>query len=119
MPQTLRALGIGRSLFPEIPDFDRDVFTKYAPSRQHSRHSALIPPVPPCRSILVSLLFVGNVASAFIGLRIVDVPLFLCVRRLTTLCVLGAEYILLGKIAPPNIRCVHCAVPFPLGCNAV
>jgi hypothetical protein len=50
------------------------------------------------RSLLASTLFVGNVACAFIGLRVVDVPMFLCVRRVTTVCVLVTEYIMLKKV---------------------
>ncbi len=67
------------------------------------------------RSLLASTLFVGNVACAFIGLRVVDVPMFLCVRRVTTVCVLVTEYIMLRKvrndgaaIGPPRPRGAVC-----------
>jgi hypothetical protein len=52
---------------------------------------------------MASVLFVGNVGCAFVGLRIVDVPLFLCVRRVTTVCVLVTEYLMLGKVASNKI----------------
>jgi hypothetical protein len=51
-----------------------------------------------CRSLLASVLFVCNVGCAFIGLRVVDVPMFLCVRRVTTVCVLVTEYFMLKKV---------------------
>ena len=44
------------------------------------------------------MLFVCNVGCAFIGLRVVDVPMFLCVRRVTTVCVLVTEYFMLKKV---------------------
>jgi hypothetical protein len=47
----------------------------------------------------VSFLFVANVSAAFYGLKLIDVPLFLCVRRLTSLCVLVTEFIVLGKVS--------------------
>jgi hypothetical protein len=57
-------------------------------------------PRPLCsRSLPVSFLFVANVSAAFYGLQLIDVPLFLCVRRLTSLCVLVTEFVVLGKVS--------------------
>jgi hypothetical protein len=63
--------------------------------------NALSPsPVPGHRSSLpVSFLFVANVSAAFYGLQLIDVPLFLCVRRLTSLCVLVTEFLVLRKVS--------------------
>jgi hypothetical protein len=55
--------------------------------------------IPGSRSLPVSILFVGNVSAAFYGLQLIDVPMFLCIRRLTSLCVLVTEFFVLGKVS--------------------
>ena len=40
---------------------------------------------------------VSNVACGFYGLRMVDVPMFLCLRRTATAFVIAMEFCLLGK----------------------
>ena len=60
-----------------------------------------------CRSLLASVLFVCNVGCAFIGLRVVDVPMFLCVRRVTTVCVLVTEYFMLKKVRSCCCVCAY------------
>lgn len=47
----------------------------------------------------VSVLFVSNVAAGFVGLRLVKIPIFLCLRRTTTIFTLAMEYLILGKTA--------------------
>jgi len=76
----LRSLGCEG--VPDVPDMDLKKFR---------------------RSLLASVLFVCNVGCAFIGLRVVDVPMFLCVRRVTTVCVLVTEYFMLKKMAGNNV----------------
>ena len=46
-----------------------------------------------------ALRIVANVSAAFYGLQLIDVPLFLCVRRLTSLCVLVTEFLVLRKVS--------------------
>lgn len=70
--------GFGSSFLPSIPDFKWSTLQ---------------------RSLPVSFLFVANVSAAFYGLQLIDVPLFLCVRRLTSLCVLVTEFLVLRKVS--------------------
>ena len=48
-------------------------------------------------SILVSLAFLSNTICGFAGLRLVDIPMFLTLRRLTTIFTLLGEYIFLHQ----------------------
>ena len=49
---------------------------------------------------ILSFLFVGNVGSGFIGLRHVDIPLFLCLRRTCVLFTLVSDYFVRGLVLP-------------------
>ena len=49
---------------------------------------------------ILSFLFVGNVGSGFIGLRHVDIPLFLCLRRTAVLFTLVSDYFVRGLVLP-------------------
>lgn len=71
----MNEFGIGEGVVPKIPSFEVAKLKK---------------------AWLIAALTVGNVGCAFFGLRIVNVPLFLCVRRLTTVCVMITQYIMLG-----------------------
>lgn len=44
-------------------------------------------------------VFVFNVSAGFVALRLVNIPLFLCIRRTTTCFVMLAEFLVLGKAA--------------------
>ena len=48
---------------------------------------------------LPGFLFVGNIAVGFYGIKLVSIPMFLTVRRATTVFTLIAEYFMLGKVA--------------------
>ena len=48
---------------------------------------------------LMGALYVGNVLAGMVGLRLVSVPLFLCIRRLTPACILALDYALHRKTA--------------------
>uniref|UniRef100_A0A7S1CPL1 Sugar phosphate transporter domain-containing protein n=1 Tax=Bicosoecida sp. CB-2014 TaxID=1486930 RepID=A0A7S1CPL1_9STRA len=47
----------------------------------------------------VSVAFVANIAAGFYGLRVVNLPMFFCVRRTAVVFVLAAEVLFLGKSA--------------------
>lgn len=52
----------------------------------------------PLRSALLpGTLFVSNIAVGFLGLRLVNVPMFLAVRRTTTIFTMAAEWAILGN----------------------
>lgn len=50
-------------------------------------------------SAKVSVCFVGNIAAGFYGLRVVNLPMFFCVRRTAVVFVLAAEVLFLKKKA--------------------
>ena len=54
----------------------------------------------------LSVLFITNVAAGFVGLRLSDIPLFLCVRRTTTIFTMALEYFVLGKVPMLETVCV-------------
>jgi len=45
-----------------------------------------------------------NVGLGLIGLQMVNVPMFFCLRRLVAPIVLGYEYVTMGKVADPGVR---------------
>ena len=49
---------------------------------------------------ILSFLFVANVGSGFIGLRHIDIPLFLCLRRTCVLFTLASDYVIRGLRLP-------------------
>ncbi len=56
------------------------------------------------RGVFAGLLFVVNIAVGFAGLRRVNIPMFLTVRRTTTVFTLAAEYLMLGKVASGTVQ---------------
>jgi len=48
------------------------------------------------KSIPVGVLFVLNIACGWYGMKLISVPMFLCLRRTTTILTMTAEYFLLG-----------------------
>ncbi len=55
-------------------------------------------------ALSVGVFYVVNVGAGLIGLQMVNVPMFFCIRRLVTPTVLVYEYLTLGKVADPNIQ---------------
>jgi solute carrier family 35 protein len=55
-------------------------------------------------SVPMGLLFFANVAVGWYGLQLVNVPMFLCVRRTATAFTLAAEWYVLRKSASPVVR---------------
>ena len=49
------------------------------------------------RSGVSGTLFVGNIVVGWYGLQLVNIPLFLCIRRTTTAFTLVTEYLILGR----------------------
>jgi len=54
-------------------------------------------------SLVPGLLFVANIAVGFYGIKLVSIPMFLTVRRTTTLFTLAAEYLVLGLVASRSV----------------
>lgn len=54
-------------------------------------------------SVVPGLLFVANVVIGWYGLELVNVPMFLCIRRTNALFTLAAEYLILQKVASPRV----------------
>lgn len=52
----------------------------------------------------VALFNICNTIAGFLGLRFVDIPMFLCIRRTTTAFTLLSEYFIMHKVAPRKIR---------------
>ena len=59
----------------------------------------------PCLTSAGNLIFVNvaNVACGFYGMRVIDVPLFLCFRRTSVAFALAMEFICFGKKPLPTI----------------
>lgn len=55
------------------------------------------------QSIVPSILFVANVVIGWYGLQLVNVPMFLCIRRTNAAFTLVAEYLILRKVASPRV----------------
>jgi solute carrier family 35 protein len=53
--------------------------------------------------LLPGVLFVGNIAVGFFGIKLVSIPMFLTVRRTTTIFTLCAEYFVLGHSPTPVV----------------
>ncbi len=47
----------------------------------------------------MAILYVMNVGFGLVGLKLVNVPMFFCIRRTTSAFILIYEYIKLGKVA--------------------
>lgn len=54
------------------------------------------------RGLLSGVLFVVNIAVGLVGLRMVNVPMFLAIRRTGTFFALAAEYLVLARVASPS-----------------
>ena len=56
------------------------------------------------KSLKMGVCNVGNIAVGLVALRMVNVPMFLCIRRLVAPCILLYELVALGKVssAPVN-----------------
>ena len=66
----------------------------------------------------MALCFVLNVSAGFVALRLVNIPIFLCIRRTTTVFVMMAEFLVLHKSASIYIWCAA-AQPLPPGTGSV
>lgn len=75
----------------EVPDFSMAVFRK---------------------SLLPGCFFVANIVIGWYGLELVNVPLFLAIRRTTTAFTLLSDFIILGRLASLP---VHAAVTLIVG----
>jgi hypothetical protein len=52
----------------------------------------------------MAALQVASVTSGLIGIRLVNIPMFFCIRRTTTAWILLLEYFWLGRVAEPRIQ---------------
>jgi solute carrier family 35 protein len=55
-------------------------------------------------SLRLGILYVANVAVGLIGLSMVNVPMFFCIRRLVSPMILFYEYLFLNKVADTNVQ---------------
>ncbi|KAK8793366.1 hypothetical protein WA158_004725 [Blastocystis sp. Blastoise] len=62
------------------------------------------------QAIFVSVAFVSNTVCGFMGLQLVDIPMFLTLRRLTTLFALVGEMIFLHQYQPANVVLSLCVI---------
>jgi solute carrier family 35 protein len=56
------------------------------------------------RALRMGVLGVANVGAGLVALRLVNVPMFLCIRRLVGPFILGYEFAVLGKVAPFGVN---------------
>ncbi len=56
------------------------------------------------KSLRMGVTNVLNVAAGFIALRMVNVPMFLCIRRLVAPTILAYELLFLGKVASAGVN---------------
>ena len=50
------------------------------------------------RSLIVGMLFVANIAVGWVGLRLVNIPMFLCIRRTTTFFTMIVQFLILRQV---------------------
>jgi solute carrier family 35 protein len=55
-------------------------------------------------SLRLGVLYVANVAVGLVGLSMVNVPMFFCIRRLVSPTILAYEFLFLGKTADAGIQ---------------
>ena len=55
-------------------------------------------------ALVLGFAYVANVAVGLLGLSLVNVPMFFCIRRLVSPCILLYEYLWLGKVADAGIQ---------------
>jgi len=55
-------------------------------------------------SFVVGALYVANLAVGWYGLALVDVPMFLAIRRTTTILVMIVEFMMLGTVPSGQVR---------------
>ncbi|CAE7863829.1 unnamed protein product, partial [Symbiodinium sp. KB8] len=76
------------------------LFTSFAQRFLSSSKAFYVPPFSMRvlkSALLPGTLFVSNIAVGFLGLRLVNVPMFLAVRRTTTIFTMAAEWAILGN----------------------
>jgi solute carrier family 35 protein len=56
------------------------------------------------KSLPLGLLYVANVGVGLLGLSLVNVPMFFCIRRLVSPTILFYEYLFEGKVAEFNVN---------------
>lgn len=56
------------------------------------------------RALPVAFFNVGNTIFGFLGLRFVNIPMFLCIRRTTTAFTLVSEFFIMHNVQPTNIQ---------------
>ena len=74
-------------------DFFRNPFA--VPAYDRASHFA---------ALRMGVMGVLNVAIGFIALQMVNVPMFLCIRRLVAPCILFYEFVFLRKVAEPSVQ---------------
>jgi solute carrier family 35 len=62
------------------------------------------------RSLPLGLLFVLNIAVGWWGLAIVNVPMFLAIRRTTTVMTMAVEFAMLGTVPSSQTRLAVCVI---------
>ena len=62
------------------------------------------------KSLRMGLLAVGNVGAGLVALRMVNVPMFLCIRRLVAPTILLYELVFLGKVASAGVNVAVAAI---------
>jgi len=55
-------------------------------------------------SLKMGLTGVGNVVCGLVGLQLVNIPMFLCIRRLVSPFILFYEFVILGKMASMGVN---------------
>ncbi|KAA0155959.1 hypothetical protein FNF29_01378 [Cafeteria roenbergensis] len=56
------------------------------------------------KSLPLGVLYVANIAVGWFGLQLVDVPMFLAIRRTATAFTLGSEFFMLGAVPSPLVQ---------------
>lgn len=62
------------------------------------------------RSLWMGVLGVVNVGAGLVALRMVNVPMFLCIRRLVSSFILGYEFAVLGRVPTTGVLLAVCGI---------
>jgi hypothetical protein len=55
-------------------------------------------------SIPMSVAYIANVCLGLLGLQMVNVPMFFCIRRTAAAFILAYEFVAMGRVAEPTVR---------------
>jgi drug/metabolite transporter (DMT)-like permease len=88
----------------DIPKIEMEIIRSYVWPNHNSAFVWTAVDFRFCRALPMSMLYVANVAFGLVGLSMVNVPMFFCLRRLVAPMIMIYEFLVLGKSTDPQIQ---------------